>query len=286
MGKLLSGKAVASALKNSLILKTEALKSKGIVPTLAVVRVGEDDSALSYELGVMKCCKEIGINVESIVLGADCSQSELISEIEKINCNSKIQGCLMFRPLPEHIDEGAVCEQLTPEKDLDCITKSSLCKVFLGEKDGFPPCTAQACIEILDYYGVDISGKHVAVIGRSLVVGKPVSFMLQTRNATVTMCHTKTIDMPKLCRDADILIVAAGREKTVNGAFVNQDQIVVDVGINLNAAGKLCGDVDFDSVYPKVEAITPVPGGVGSVTTAVLCKHLVEATERSIAQKQ
>ena len=285
MGTLLRGTPVASALKARLISKTVSLKQRGIIPTLAVVRVGEKESDLSYERGVMKCCKEVGISVEQIVLGADCSQTELIKEIEKINCNPKIHGCLMFRPLPKHIDEGAVCEKLAPEKDIDCVTRNSLCKVFLGEKEGFPPCTAQACFEILDHYGIELKGKHVVVIGRSLVIGKPVSFMLQTRNATVTMCHTKTENMPELCRKAEILIVAAGREKTVNSTFVNQDQIVIDVGININADGKLCGDVDFDNVQPKVKALTPVPGGVGSVTTAVLCKHVIEATERSIAQQ-
>lgn len=280
MGDILRGAPVATALTDKLVIRAEALKKEGIIPTLAIVRVGENESDLSYERGAMKRCEKIGINVRNIVLDANCTQDELISEIEKINFDTGIHGCLMFRPLPKHIDERAVCEVLAPEKDVDCITNSSLCTVFVGKGEGFPPCTAQSCIEILDYYGVELTGKRVAVIGRSMVIGKPVSVMLQGRNATVTMCHTKTKDMPKVCREADLLVVAAGHANTVNWTYVHPNQVVIDVGINVDDTGKLCGDVDYDNVLPHVKSITPVPGGVGSVTTAVLCKHVIEAAER------
>lgn len=281
MAQILKGAPVADALTEQLKAKADALKAKGITPTLAILRMGENDSDLSYERGAMKRCEKIGIAVKQIILDVNCCQAELMAEIEKINNDKGIHGCLMFRPLPKHIEERVVCEALAPEKDVDCITSGSLYTVLVGKGGGFAPCTAQSCIEILEYYGVDLTGKRVAVIGRSLVIGKPVSLMLQAKNATVTMCHTKTVDMPDVCREAEILIVAAGHANTVDWTYVHPNQIVIDVGINTDAAGKLCGDVDFDAVEPHVKAITPVPGGVGSVTTAVLCKHVIEAAERA-----
>ena len=229
----------------------------------------------------MKCCEKIGIRVINIVRDESCTQEELEEAIKQINRNDEIHGCLLFRPLPRHIDERKACELLEKDKDVDCITSASLNAVFTGKGDGFAPCTAQSVIEILDHYGYDPTGKQVVVIGRSLVIGKPVSMMLQARNATVTMCHTKTRNMPELCRRAEILVVAAGKAGVVDESFCNPEQVVIDVGININAEGKLCGDVLYDRVEPIVAALTPVPGGVGSVTSAVLCKHVLEAAERS-----
>ena len=186
----------------------------------------------------------------------------------------------MFRPLPKHLDEEAACQALDPEKDVDGITDGSMVGVFTGQKKGFPPCTPQACMEILDHYGIDCAGKKAVVIGRSLVVGKPAAMMLIKKNATVTVCHTKTVDMPAVCREADILIVAAGRAGVVDKPYFAPGQVVIDVGINVNAEGKLCGDVKFEDAEPIVGAITPVPGGVGSVTTSVLVGHVVEAAMR------
>lgn len=280
MAEILKGAPVAAALSEALALRVERLKTAGIVPTLAIVRVGENDSDLSYERGAEKRCEKVGLAVRKFTLPGDCTQAQLLETIRRVNEDESIHGCLMFRPLPKNLDERAACEALSPEKDVDCITGGSLRGVFTGEKTGYPPCTAQACLEILDHYGYELTGKRVTVIGRSLVIGKPVSMMLQSRNATVTMCHTKTVDMPAVCREAEILVVAAGKAGVVDETYVSPSQTVIDVGINVDGEGRLCGDVAYETVEPIVGAITPVPGGVGSVTTAVLAKHVTEAAER------
>ena len=283
MAVLLKGQPVAKALTKQLVERVEALKGKGITPTLAIVRVGERDDDLSYERGATKRCDVVGIEVRKFVLPADCSQNDLMDAIAQVNADAGIHGCLMFRPLPKTLDEAAACAALDSAKDVDCITEGSLFGVFANRAVGFPPCTAEACIQLLDHYGYDLSGAEVTVVGRSLVIGKPVSMMLQARNATVTMCHTRTRDLAAACRKAEILVVAAGHIGTVGANAVSADQVVVDVGINWDeSAGKLCGDVAFDEVEPLVGAITPVPGGVGAVTTAVLAKHVVEAAERAL----
>ncbi len=281
MAKLLLGLPVADALTEALSQRVEELARRGVTPTLAIVRVGERDDDLSYERGALKRCAKVGIAVRQFVLPADCSQEELMAVIDEVNTDATINGCLMFRPLPKTLDEAAACAALDPAKDVDCITEGSLYGVFANRPIGFAPCTAEACIEVLDHYGYDLTGARVTVVGRSLVIGKPVSMMLQARNATVTMCHTRTRDLAAECRDAEILVVAAGHIGTVGADAVAPGQVVIDVGINWDeAAGKLCGDVAFDEVEPRVAAITPVPRGVGSVTTAVLAKHVIVAAER------
>ena len=260
-----------------------ALKEKGVTPTLGIVRVGERGDDLSYERGAVKRCETLGVAYEKFLLPADCTQEELMAVIDQVNKNDAIHGVLIFRPLPKHLDEAAVIKALDPEKDVDGITDGSMVGVFAGTNQGFPPCTPQACMEILDYYNVDCTGKKAVVVGRSLVVGKPAAMMLIKKNATVTVCHTRTVDMPSVVKEADIVIVAAGRAGVVDASYVREGQIVIDVGINVNAEGKLCGDVDYASVEPIVEAITPVPGGVGSVTTSVLIGHVVEAAKRKFA---
>lgn len=281
MAKLLLGLPVADALTEALSQRVEELAKRGVTPTLAIVRVGERDDDLSYERGALKRCAKVGIAVRQFVLPADCSQEELMAVIDEVNTDATINGCLMFRPLPKTLDEAAACAALDPAKDVDCITEGSLYGVFANRPIGFAPCTAEACIEVLDHYGYDLTGARVTVVGRSLVIGKPVSMMLQARNATVTMCHTRTRDLAAECRDAEILVVAAGHIGTVGADAVAPGQVVIDVGINWDeTAGKLCGDVAFDEVEPRVAAITPVPRGVGSVTTAVLAKHVIVAAER------
>ena len=278
--KILRGAPVAAALTNELSARAILLKNHNIIPKLAILRVGESESSRTYEHSAILRCKKIGIEAENIILPENCTQPELMGTIEKINESDSIHACLMLRPLPSHLDEQAACEALLPEKDVDSMTSASLNGVFIGTSMGFAPCTAQSCMEILDYYGFDPSGKNVVVIGRSLVIGRPVSMMLQARNATVTMCHTKTVGMADICRKADILIVAAGHPSVVDESFVHPNQVVIDVGINVGSDGKICGDVNFDRVMPNVKAISPVPGGVGTVTTAVLCKHVIEAAEK------
>ncbi len=279
MEHILYGRPVAAALTDELTSRAEVLRAVGITPALAIVRVGENGSDLSYEKGAMKRCGSIGISVRNVVLSADCTEAELIAEIEKINSDPSIHGCLLFRPLPAHIDEYRVCQTLAREKDMDCITNASLTKIFTDRGIGYAPCTAESALEILKYYGVDIAGKNATVIGRSLVSGKIVAMMLLSGNATVTMCHTWTQELVAMCKNADILVVAAGCAGLVTPEFTNPEQVIIDIGINVSADGKLCGDADYVAVEPLVNAITPVPGGVGAVTTAVLCKHVIEAAE-------
>lgn len=280
MARRLLGKEVTAALNEKIKENVAALKAKGISPTLGIVRVGEREDDLSYERGATKRCETLGVACEKYLLPADVTQEKLLEVIHQVNQDDKIHGVLIFRPLPKHLDEAAVIQALAPEKDVDGITDGSMVGVFAGTKQGFPPCTPQACMEILDHYGIDCTGKKAVVVGRSLVVGKPAAMMLLKKNATVTVCHTKTVDMPSVVKEADIVIVAAGRAGVVDDRYVSPGQTVIDVGINVNEEGKLCGDVAYDKVEPVVEAITPVPGGVGSVTTSVLVGHVVEAAMR------
>lgn len=282
MAQLLKGLSAANALTDVLAERAAALHAKNVTPTLAILRVGERPDDISYETGAMKRCAKVGIAVRHFLLKADCTTDELLNTIREINEDPSIHGCLMFRPLPDKAMEEAACALLSPEKDVDCMTAASLTAVFTGNGAGYPPCTAQAVLELLDHYGIELSGKRVCVIGRSLVIGKPVSMMLQARNATVTMCHTKTLNLAQTCRDAEILVVAAGKAGIVDSSFVSSGQTIVDVGIHVNEEGKLCGDVLFDQAEPIAEAITPVPGGVGSVTTAVLAKHVIQAAEKTL----
>jgi methylenetetrahydrofolate dehydrogenase (NADP+)/methenyltetrahydrofolate cyclohydrolase len=280
MAQILSGKDVAAAMNKQMKADVAALKEQNILPKLAIIRVGEREDDISYEKGAAKRADTVGVAVQNIVLPADVTQEALLSVIETVNQDQAIHGVLLFRPLPKHIDDNAVRRALLPEKDVDGITDGSMVGVYTGEDFGFPPCTPQACMEILDYYGIDVKGKNAVVIGRSLVVGKPAAMMLLKRNATVTVCHTKTNDMPAICRGAEILIVSAGRAGIIGRDCMNENQIVLDVGINVGADGKLCGDVDYAEAEPFVKAITPVPGGVGTVTTSVLIKHVVETAKR------
>lgn len=282
MAEILKGAPVAAAMSEELIARAEKLKENGITPTLAILRVGERPDDISYETGAMKRCDKIGIAVKRFLLPADCTGEQLLDTIREINGDAAIHGCLLFRPLPDREMEAAVCALLAPEKDVDGMTAGSLAAVFAGKGAGFAPCTAQAVVELLDHYGVDPAGKRAVVVGRSLVIGRPVSMLLQQRNATVTMCHTKTADLGAECRRGEILVVAAGKAGVVTKDHVAPGQIVIDVGIHVGPDGKLCGDVCFDEAESIVSAITPVPGGVGSVTTAVLCKHVIEAAEKMI----
>ena len=290
MAKLLLGKEVTAAMNEKLQARVAALKEKGVSPKLAIVRCGENPSDLSYEKGATARAELIGVEVQKFVLPEDVTKEALIAQIEAINADDSIHGCLMFRPLPKHLkaDQDEICNRLDPRKDVDGMTDGSNAGVFMGKELGFAPCTPAACMEILDYYGIDCKGKNAVVIGRSLVVGKPAAMMLMGKNATVTVCHTKTVNTAEICRNADIIVSAAGVLNSLTKDYVRPGQVVVDVSINwdenkINAKGGkggIAGDAKFDEVEPIVEAITPVPGGVGSVTTSVLMKHVVEAAER------
>lgn len=283
MAEILKGAPVAKALTEELARRVEALASRGVTPKLALVRVGAREDDLAYERGAEKRCAKVGIAVEKVVLPEGCGQDELMAAISRVNADPSVHGCLMFRPLPRTLDEAAACSALAAEKDVDGITPGSLYGVFAGSASGFPPCTAEAVMELLRFYGYDLTGARVTVVGRSLVIGRPVSMLLQAANATVTMCHTRTRDLAVCCREADVVVLAAGHAGTFGPACAAPGQTVIDVGINWDEeAGRLVGDADFAAVEPVVRAITPVPGGVGSVTTACLAKHVVEACERSV----
>ena len=275
------GAPVAQALTVRLIVKANQLKVHGIVPTLVIVRVGERPEDLSYERGALKRCEKVGIRVRQFTLPEESSHGDLLALIEQINADREIHGCLLFRPLPPQIDEAAICAALDPAKDVDGITAGSLAAVFTGSGAGYPPCTAQACMEILDYYGCDLTGKRAVVVGRSLVVGKPLSMLLLGKNATVTLCHTRTAGLAAECRRAEVLIAAAGRANMIGRDHLAPGQLVLDVGINVDENGNLVGDVDFAAADEIVGAVTPVPGGVGAVTTSVLAAHVLQAAEQA-----
>ncbi len=280
MAKQLLGKEVTAALNAKLQAQVEELKAKGVVPTLGIVRVGERPDDLSYERGATKRAELIGVEVEKFVLPEDVSKEDLLKVIDQINANDKIHGVLMFRPLPKHLkaDQDEICNRLDPKKDVDGMTDLSNAGVFMGKSMGYAPCTPAACMEILDHYGIDCTGKKAVIIGRSLVVGKPAAMMLMAKNATVTVCHTRTKDVPSVTREADILVSAAGVLRSLTKEYVRPGQIVIDVSINWDEAkGGIAGDAVYEEIEPIVEAITPVPGGVGSVTTSVLIGHVVEA---------
>ena len=282
MALLLKGGQAAAAMNEKTAARVAALTAAGVVPTLAVVRMGAREDDLSYERGVMNRCAKLGIQVKPYLLEADASQDQLLAALGEINQDSSIHGCLIFRPLPAQIDDKAVRSTLAPEKDVDGITDASLAGVFTGSGVGYAPCTAQACVEILDHYGIPLEGKRATVVGRSLVVGKPAAMLLDRKNATVTICNSRTRNLPEICRSADVLVVAMGKRGAIGGDCVAPGQVVVDVGIHTDENGKLCGDVRFAEAEPVVEAITPVPGGVGAMTTSVLAAHVVEAAEKKI----
>lgn len=283
MKQLLAGKDVSAALLPRLQEKARALKARGIVPTLAAIRLGTRMSDVRYETNAKKRCEKIGIAFRSFVLPEGSSQKELLQTIRKVNQDLSIHGCLIFRPFPKDFDDALIRASLSPDKDVDGITDSSLAGIFTGTDIGFPPCTAAACMEILDHYGIDVRGKDVVVIGASLVIGRPVAMEFLKREATVSICHIRTKDVKKYCRQADIIVSAAGCPHLLTADMVKPGQTIIDVGINAAPDGSICGDVDFSGAAPIVDAITPVPGGVGSVTTAVLAQHVIEAAERSQA---
>lgn len=282
MADLLRGKEVVDRLNENMAKEAEALIQKGTIPTLGIVRVGARPDDLAYEKGALSRAEKVGVRVKQYLFDEDVAEDVLIACIHQINQDDQVHGVLMFRPLPGHMDDQRVRNALIPEKDIDGITDGSLAGVFSDTDQGYPPCTASACMEILNHFGIDLTGKKAVVVGRSLVVGKPAAMMLLKKNATVTICHSKTANIEAICKAADILIVATGKAKQVGAGYCSENQIIIDVGINMDETGKLCGDVDIEQVAPVVKAITPVPGGVGTVTTSMLMKHVLAAAQKQI----
>lgn len=272
----LRGKKVSDGIKEYVSRELETLS---FVPKLAIVRVGENPDDMSYERGATKKLKSFGLDVASYVFPQDISDEEFKKAFRDINEDDEVTGILLLRPLPRTINEKDIENMIDPKKDLDGISPINIAKVFAGDTTGFSPCTAEAVIEVLKAYDIELTGKRITVVGRSMVVGKPVSMLLLKENATVTMTHTRTVDLKKTCSDAEIVIAAAGRAKMLNSDYCGQDAVMIDVGINVDENGKLCGDVDYASLDGKASAATPVPGGVGTVTTAVLAKHLIQAAK-------
>lgn len=286
MAKLLAGKPLAEAITAELARKTAALAERGLIPTLAVVRLGDEPGDLAYEKGAAKRAAACGVALHSFRLERTASARELLELLDRLNADPEIHGVLLLRPLPEQLrrEEERICNRLAPQKDVDGMTQLSAAGVYAARPLGFAPCTAQAVLELLHFYGIDCAGKRVAVIGRSLVIGRPVAMLLLAENATVTLCHSKTPDIAEICRSADIIVSAAGVLNSLGAKHVRPGQVVIDVAMNYDpdkitakGRGGMAGDAAFAQVEPIVAAITPVPGGVGSVTSAVLMKHTVEA---------
>lgn len=275
--EVLKGLPVAQAINEELIKQLETFE--GAIPHLAIIRVGERPDDMSYERGAIKKMEKIGFRCTTYTYPQDIDNNTFQQAFDKINEDNDIDGILLLRPLPKHLDEKAIEERIDPRKDLDGISPRNLAKVYAGDESGYAPCTAEAVVEMLDYAGVDLTGKRVTVVGRSLVIGKPVSMLLMKKNATVTVCHTRTVDMPGTCRNAEVLVAAAGAAKMIQEDYIGEQAVVIDVGINVDEAGNLCGDVDFEAIEGKAAIATPVPGGVGSVTTSVLAKHLMKAAK-------
>lgn len=279
---LLYGAPVAEALNRKTAAVRESLAARHITPCLAIVRVGDKGEDVSYEASLTRQCRAAGIDVRPSVFSADVSEQTLLDKLGDLSGNDSIHGILPLLPLPEGIDTDRVRRAIAPEKDVDGVTEASLAALLTGSERGFAPCTAEAVVTMLKFYNIPLTGQNIAVLGRSTVVGKPAALLLARENATVTLCHSRTKNEAELCRRADILVAAMGQAGHIGAPFFNGKQIIIDAGTNVLADGSLCGDVDFHAAEGRVQAITPVPRGLGAVTSAVLINHVVEAAERSL----
>lgn len=280
--ELLKGAPVSATIREWAAEEIKQLQ--GSVPKLTIIRVGEKPDDMSYERSAVKKMEAFGLRVQIFVFPKDISDEEFKEAFQKINKDPDVTGILLLRPLPRQIKEKEIEAMIDPKKDLDGISPVNIAKVFSGDPSGFAPCTAEAVIEILKANNISIEGKRAAVIGRSMVIGKPLSMLLLKENATVTICHTRTKELPEICRQAEILVAAAGKAGMVEESWVSDGAVVIDVGINVDENGKLCGDVDQASMESRNLLLTPVPGGVGAVTTAVLAKHLIQAARSNVLQ--
>lgn len=271
------GKDVAGQMKEQLQAE---LKQMDRIPRLAIIRVGERPDDMAYERGALKRMEGIGLRCTTHTFPGDIAGEVFTEEFLEINENPDVDGILLLRPLPKQIDEKAIEKLIDPVKDVDGISPLNIAQVFAGEEGGFAPCTAEAVVETLLYIGEPLSGKRAVVIGRSMVVGKPLAMLLLKQNCTVTTCHTRTADMPSVCRSGDIVVACAGNAKMVDDSFIRQGAMLIDVGINVDEEGKLCGDVNYDAIQEKAGIATPVPGGIGTVTTSVLAKHVIRAAKQ------
>ncbi len=273
---LLKGADVVNAMNQQM---KDELTTMSRIPRLAIIRVGEKPDDISYERGAMKRMETIGLRCTTHTYHEDITNEDFQKEFSIINSDEDVDGILLLCPLPKHIDQKAIEQMIDPAKDMDGISPVNMAKVYAGDKTGYAPCTAEAVMEMLDFADIDLTGKRVTIVGRSLVVGKPLSMLMIGKNATITVCHTKTKNMSETCKNAEVLVAAAGRAKMLNADYVGKDAIVIDVGINMDENFKLCGDVDIDTITDIASLATPVPGGVGTVTTSVLAKHVMRAAK-------
>ena len=280
VAKIIDGKQIAAQVRGEIKEKTQALVARGIQPGLAVIIVGEDSASQVYVRNKIKACAEVGFYSENYELPADTSEEELLALVEKLNVDPKIHGILVQLPLPKGLNEEKVIAAINPDKDVDAFHVRNVGKIMLGEYD-FLPCTPAGVMKLLEYSGIDVAGKDCVVIGRSNIVGKPQAMLMLHANATVQICHSKTKDLAAKTAAADILIVAIGRAKFITADMIKEDAVVIDVGMNRDENGKLCGDVDYDACFEKASYITPVPGGVGPMTITMLLQNTLTAAERS-----
>lgn len=280
MTNILSGKPVVMRLKEEIKNRVEIQKSRNIIPKMAILRVGRSEDDIAYEKSIVKGCNSVGIETKIIEMSIDITIDKIKESIININNDDSIHGILIFRPLPKHLDENEIASIIDPKKDIDCMTPFNLGMVFKGDKDCFAPCTAVGVVELLKYYDIPLIGANIILIGSSIVVGKPLSMLLLREKATVTLCNSKTKNLSDLSKRADIVIAALGRGRFVTSDFFSEGAVAIDVGINDDGHGGICGDIDYENVLSKVSAITPVPGGVGTITTAVLMKQLIFACEK------
>lgn len=276
MANIIDGKAVSAQVKDEIRLETEKLKQQGIEIGLAVVIVGNDPASQVYVRNKEKACEAVGFNSYKYALDENTTEQELLELVDKLNNDDKVDGILVQLPLPKHLDDKLIINNIRPDKDVDAFHPVNVGKIMIGDYS-FVPCTPAGVMELIDSTGTQIQGKRCVVIGRSNIVGKPQAMLLLHRNATVTVCHSKTKDLKSVASTADILVAAVGREKMITADYVKQGAVVIDVGMNRDENGKLCGDVDFDSVKDKASYITPVPGGVGPMTIAMLMKNTLTA---------
>ena len=281
MALIMKGSEVAASMKVKL---AEEISRLNFTPSLAIIRVGSRPDDLAYERGILKRFDGLGLSVKVHELPEEISQEDFNAEFSRLNDDENIHGILLFRPLPKNLSDEFAVSKINPRKDIDCMSKINIAGVFTGDKKSFAPCTASAVMEMLEHYEFDLTGKNVVIVGRSLVVGRPLAMLMLAKNATVTICHTKTQNLPEICKNADILVAAAGKAGMITREFVSDKSVILDVGINVNSQGKLCGDVDYENVVNLVKAISPVPGGVGAVTTSVLAKNLISAAKFSLSK--
>lgn len=280
MPTLMKGSACAKAIREGIETRVQQLERQGVRPGLGILRVGEREDDVAYERSAMKKAEQAGLVVKRVVLPADSDTAACLSAVQALNQDQEVDGILLFRPLPQHIEESKVVQALRPDKDIDGMTSGSLAKVFCGDATGFAPCTAEAVVRLLTHEQVPLEGQNVVVLGRSLVVGKPLAVLLLARNATVTVCHSKTRALSKVCAGADVLVAAIGKARMVDDTYIKPGAAVVDVGINVDENGALCGDVDTEAALKTAGSVTPVPGGLGAVTSWLLIEHVVRAAEQ------